>query len=145
MIYRIAAIHCSGHQEDAGDVFQEVFLALLRSKKSFQTEEHLKAWLIRVTLNQCKKKYHSRKRYIPMAQEELTRYLEQTQVIGEEPGKLLMALCHLPTKYRKVLELFYLEEFQTKEIAGILHLSESAVRKRLQRGRQMLLERRSSL
>lgn len=56
MVYRIAMIHCAGKKEDAEDVFQETFLALVRCRKHFESEEHLKAWLIRVALNQCKKK-----------------------------------------------------------------------------------------
>ena len=56
MVYRIAMIHCAGKKEDAEAVFQETFLALVRCRKHFESEEHLKAWLIRVALNQCKKK-----------------------------------------------------------------------------------------
>ena len=59
-IWRLAWIHCNRVQENAEDVFQETFLALVRSKKTFASEEHLKAWLIRVVLNQCKKKYYQR-------------------------------------------------------------------------------------
>lgn len=79
MIYRIALIHCAGVREDAEDVFQEVFLILLRRRMGFREEEHRKAWLIRVTLNQCKKKHHGRQRMIPMDHEILYAKLEEDQ------------------------------------------------------------------
>lgn len=53
MVYRLAELNTDSEQ-DAEDAFQEVFLKLFRHKDSIQSEEHLKAWLIRVTINQCR-------------------------------------------------------------------------------------------
>ena len=52
-VYRLAVLH-TGSRFEADDIFQEVFLKLFRHRESIQNEEHLKAWLIRVTVNQCK-------------------------------------------------------------------------------------------
>ena len=51
-VYRLALCRM-GSRADAEDVYQEVFLRLLRDTTDFRDEEHLKAWLIRVTLNRC--------------------------------------------------------------------------------------------
>ena len=58
MVYRLAKVNCK-NESAADDVFQEVFLKLLRYQDSIKSEEHLKAWLITVTLNQCKSMFMS--------------------------------------------------------------------------------------
>ncbi len=140
MVYRIAVIHCVGRKEDAEDVFQETFLALLRSKKSFRSTEHRKAWLIRVVLNQCKKKFHSNERCQLVEPQKINQMLEKDSSAeqSEDTGWLYETLCNMTERYRKVMELYYIEEVATKEIAHILHISEGTVRKRLQRGREIL-------
>lgn len=50
-------ISATGNYEDAKDCFQNTFLKLYTSKKSFNNKEHLKAWLLRVAINECKD-YH---------------------------------------------------------------------------------------
>lgn len=77
MVYRIAVIHCAGRKEDAEDVFQESFLALLRSQKPFRSTEHRKAWLIRVVLNQCKKKYYSNEKYQLIEPQKIGQFVEE--------------------------------------------------------------------
>ena len=54
LIYGIA-LSGTGNAHDAEDVFQETFLAYYRAKKSFRSEEHRRAWLIRTACNHCKK------------------------------------------------------------------------------------------
>ncbi len=142
MIWRISLIHCTGRKEDAEDVFQETFLALVKSHRAFHGEEHLKAWLIRVAMNQCKKKYRSNAGYQLVEPEKMEMLLESTggeQQTGQDGSFEL--LCGLADKYRRVMELFYVEEIPSREIAQILRISESAVRKRLQRGREMLRQK----
>lgn len=50
MVYRLAFFH-TGSRQDADDIYQEVFLRLVRRPNVFEDEEHLRAWLIRVTVN----------------------------------------------------------------------------------------------
>ena len=141
MVYRIAMIHCAGKKEDAEDVCQETFLALVRCRKHFESEEHLKAWLIRVALNQCKKKYNSNGKYVLMQLEEIKELRNDDTEVNMASSWLYEAVCQLPYKIRKVVELYYLEEMKTKEIAQILRISDASVRKRLERGRNMLREK----
>lgn len=120
---------------DADDVFQEVFLAYVRRKPEFESQEHQKAWFLRVTLNCCKKLWRFRKR-------RKTEPLEEA-VSLETPveTELLLELGRLPEKYRVALHLFYFEDMTTEEIARVVEASPGAVRTRLSRGRELLKKR----
>lgn len=136
MVYRLALAQThSGH--DADDVFQEVFLRYLRSAPAFQEEEHRKAWLLRVTVNCCKKLHRSfwRRNTVALS--------ESIPALGQEEGELLDLLEGLPEKYRAVLHLYYYYEgYATGEIADILGRSPNTVRSQLARGRALLHDAR---
>ena len=53
MVTRIAVMNVKNYA-DAKDCYQNVFMKLYCYNKKFESEEHLKAWLIRVTINECK-------------------------------------------------------------------------------------------
>ena len=133
MVYRVA-LHALGSPQDADDAVQEVFLRLFRSKKGCEGEEHLKRWLLRVTVNYCKDVQKSpwRKGRADLEEASLPVF-EQP----EEQG-LYEAVMALPEKYRTVLDLFYYEDLSAREIAKIMHLSTTAVTTRLMRGRERL-------
>jgi len=135
MLYRIAFVMMK-NAFDAEDVVQDTlikYMEHLESGKSFETEEHRKAWLIRVNSNLCKNRLRFYKNHPKISVEQLSRYYEK-----EEDTALMDSLMLLPSKYREVLLLHYVEGYQGREIAGMLGLSESAVRKRLERGREKL-------
>ena len=131
MVYRLALAQTpSSH--DADDVFQEVFLRYLRSAPVFREEEHRKAWLLRVTVNCCKKLHGSfwRKHMVALS--------EAIPAQNQEEGELLALLEGLPPKYRAVLHLYYYEGYDTGEIAVILDRSPNTVRSQRARGRALL-------
>ena len=131
MVYRLALAQThSGH--DADDVFQEVFLRYLRSAPAFQEEEHRKAWLLRVTVNCCKKLHRSfwRRNTVALS--------ESIPALSQEEGELLDLLEGLPEKYRAVLHLYYYEGYSAREIAALLGEKPATVFTRLDRGRQKL-------
>lgn len=131
MVYRLALAQThSSH--DADDVFQEVFLRYLRSAPVFREEEHRKAWLLRVTVNCCKKLHGSfwRRHTVALS--------ETLPAQNPEEGELLGLLEGLPQKYRAVLHLYYYEGYATEEIAAILGRSPGTVRSQLSRGRALL-------
>lgn len=135
MLYRIAFVMMK-NAFDAEDVVQDTlikYMEHLESGRSFETEEHRKAWLIRVNSNLCKNRLRFYKNHPKISVEQLSRYYEK-----EEDTALMDSLMLLPSKYREVLLLHYVEGYQGREIAGMLGLSESAVRKRLERGREKL-------
>lgn len=134
MVYRIA-LHQFGISQDAEDAVQEVFLRLYTAEKPFESGEHLRRWLIRVTINVCKDALKSpwRRRRVP-----LDSLPDQPVFDKPEERELYQAVMALPEKYRTVLDLFYYEDLSTKEIAALLSLRQSAVTTRLSRARELL-------
>lgn len=137
MVYRVA-LHQFGVLQDAEDAVQEVFLRLYTEEKLFESGEHLRRWLIRVTLNVCRDTLKSpwRKRRVS-----LDTLPDQPVFDAPEQGELYQAVMALPEKYRVTLYLFYYEELSTKEIAELLGLRQTAVTTRLSRGRELLKKR----
>ena len=134
MVYRIA-LHHFADRFDAEDAVQEVFLRLFTWKKPFESGEHLRRWLIRVTVNVCRDTLKSpwRKRRVP-----LDSLPEQPVFDRQEQEELYRRGLALPEEYRTVLDLFYYEELSTREIAGVLHIRQTAVTTRLARAREQL-------
>lgn len=166
MLFKLSYIRLQNRQ-DAEDVVQEVFYQYLKNISSFESQEHEKAWLLRATLNACKKvwrsawKRHQRESYPADSREEGYFYgrgdgFEAGEAIGggmlseeisspeesavrqEEKKMLLRAVMDLPDKYRDVIHLFYYEELSVKEISRITGRGESTVTSQLTRGRELL-------
>jgi RNA polymerase sigma factor, sigma-70 family len=133
MVYRLAFSY-TRNKSDADDIFQEVFLRYIRNTPEFNDEEHRKAWLIRVTINCCKKMWVSawRNKIVPL----------ENDIIFEsnEENSLHYELMKLPLKYRTIIHLFYYENYSAEEIGSILHQKPSAVRMTLTRARRKLKE-----
>ena len=133
MVYRLAYAHLR-NPADADDVFQDVFLKYAEKSPAFASEEHRRAWLIRVTLNRCRSHYRSNwwKRLVPLD--------EAAQAAASAPAdpELDEALSRLPAKYRTVIHLHYFENYDTSEIADLTGQRPSTVRAQLTRARQML-------
>ena len=117
---------------EAEDIVQETFVKLFNTNKSFQSDEHCKAWLIRVAINLSKNLLKSF-RYTHT--EELD---EAIPTESKEESELAEALSALPPKYRAVIHLYYYEGYSAKEIAEILGISVTTVTTRLARARERL-------
>lgn len=132
MLFRIClSMLCNKH--DAEDVVQDTFLIYLNRKPSFNDDEHEKAWLIRVCINICKNKMRFRSRHNHINIETLAAY-----GFTYKDSSIFDSVSKLPEKYKSVILLYYVEEYKVKEIANILKVSTAAIKKRLQRGREML-------
>lgn len=135
MVYRLAVLNTNNEQE-AEDAFQEVFLKLFRHKDSIQSEAHLKAWLIRVTVNQCRS----------MATSAWNRRTVSLEAVAEAAApqndenysEVYDAVKMLPDKYREVIHLFYYEQLPISQIAQLLGRNEATVKTHLARGRSLL-------
>lgn len=130
-VYRLAFSQ-TRNKSDADDIFQEVFLRYLKKKPEFETEDHRKAWLIRVTINCCKKMWAAtwRKR---------TEELDDSIIFEEKEDKNLdYELKKLPIKYRVVIHLFYYEDLSIEEISKVLKRKPSTIRTQLTRARRKL-------
>lgn len=133
MVYKLALLRTK-QKSHADDVVQEVFLRYIQKAHTFKTEEHIKAWLIRVTIN-CSNSIFSTawfRKTVPLSDE------IPVDFSCEEHYDVYQAVLALPEKYRTVVHLFYYEELSTAQIAACLHEKESTVRSRLKRARDML-------
>ena len=120
--------------EDAEDVMQNVLLKLLQRRIGFADEIHMDKWLTRVTVNESRSLLRKRHGEVP---------LEEVEAMYAAPSfepeqELIRAVMALPANLRTVIHLFYYEELSVKEISALLHLSQSAVKTRLCRGREKL-------
>ena len=121
MVYRLAVAR-TGKTEEAQDVYQEVFLRLAKKMPDFESEEHKKAWLIRVAINCSKTLLNSS---FVRHRAELD---ENLSFETPERHDLYYAVLKLPIKYRTVVHLYYYENYSIKEISKILKTNENAVK-----------------
>jgi len=139
MVYRIALTRVK-NPHDAEDIVQQVFLKLVKNIDRLETEEHVKAWLIKVTVNEGKSLFSSAWRRHTASLEESGEADELAVVPQEikEPNDLIKAVFRLPEKYRVVIHLFYYHDLSTEEIAKCLGCSNHTVRSQLSRGRERM-------
>ena len=131
-VYRLAFAYARS-KADADDIFQEVFLRYYRRAPAFESEEHRKAWLLRVTINRAKSC--------------LSKMLHEPQETADaapfsapESLELHEALLRLAPKYRTVIHLFSYEGYTAEEIGALLHRKPSTVRTQLTRARSRLAD-----
>ncbi len=131
MIYRLA-ISILKNKADSEDVYQEVMIKFCDNMEKFISEEHEKAWLIRVTVNQCKS-------LMRMSWFKNRKELDENiSYVDKEKDDVYYAVSKLPTKYRIVIHLFYYEKYKISEISKILDINESTIKSQLSRARDML-------
>lgn len=132
MLFKIClVITCNSY--DAEDAMQETFIRYINKSPTFNDKEHEKAWLIRVATNICKDMCRFKANHKHVNIDDLEGYYK-----NDENGITLVTIMQLPTKYKIVLILHYIEGYKVNEIASIVGCSPSAVKKRLQRGRELL-------
>ena len=134
MVYRIAYRYVK-NSIDADDVFSETFLAYFKKERTFESEEHRKAWLIRVTIN-CAKDFLEQRSQMQQLHEET---LSDTATPNTDTYMdLHAAIEQLRPEYREVIKLYYLDDLSVKEIAQILDKNENTVKTQLARARENL-------
>lgn len=135
-LYAVAFNICKS-PDDADDVVQETFIQYYITKKDFDDEQHIRAWLIRVAINKAKNVTNTFWRKNRVSLEE---YMETLAFESTEDSDLFESVLKLPEKYRIAIHLYYFEDYSTGEIADILKISLSNVKARLSRGRMLLKE-----
>ena len=131
MVYRLAMAR-TGNIENSEDVYQEVFLRLAKKLPEFKSEEHEKAWLIKVTINCSKNLLNS---------SFLRRRADIDENISfetQERHDIYYAVQKLSSHYKTVIQLYYYESYSIKEISKILHTNENTIKTRLSRARKEL-------
>ena len=132
-IYRVA-YSWTKNSDDANDVTQDVLIQLYKTTKEFESDFHLKNWLIKVTVNQCKMLFRSPWRKM----EDIGEYADTLGFEEKSHLDLFRAVMNLDKKYRVPLLLFYYEGYSTAEIASILGIPEKTVSTRLFRAKARL-------
>ncbi|MCH5263072.1 MAG: sigma-70 family RNA polymerase sigma factor [Lachnospiraceae bacterium] len=131
-MYRIA-ISMLQNEEDAADAIQETVLKCWQKIGQLRNDKYFETWLIRILINQCNDILRGRKKVV---------YVEDIPEIAHEDNYFTDAwkevLNGLGEKYRVVMELYYVDGFSTKEIAKMLHITDTNVRSRMLRGRKQL-------
>ena len=141
MVLRLALSHVRS-MPDAEDVFQDVFVRLMGCQTDFASSEHLKAWLIRTTINRCRDAQRARTRTQTHTEPLSERHAEtlpdhQTTPPGFEPD-IWNAVGALPEDQRLAVHLHYVEGYATEEIARIANCAPATIRTRLFRARETL-------
>lgn len=133
----VTAFNVCKNVEDAKDVVQDVFITYHTSNIQYNNEQHIRAWLFRVTVNKAKdmKKSFWHRNRMP-----LEDYIQSLPFETQKDSNLFEAVMQLPDKYRIVIHLYYYEDYSIREIAEILHINENNVKTRLSRGRMRLKE-----
>lgn len=132
-VYSVALSYVR-NKEDALDILQETFIRLLKEETDFASDEHVKAWLIRVASNLCKNLLRSNNRF---SDEEIP---EQPYYDEHRDDTVLQKVMQLPEKYRIPIHMFYYEEYSIEQIAEILDTKVGTVKVQLKRGRDKLKE-----
>ena len=134
VVFRSALSFCK-NKSDAEDITQITFMKLLKSKTDFESDDHIRKWLIRVAANESKSLWRSFwiRRVISFNDLDY-----EPAYINPEKNEILTEVMKLPEKYRTVLHLYYYENYHCDEIASVLGISESNVQTRLMRARKML-------
>lgn len=132
LLYRhsYAMLH---NEEDARDMVQETFLRYMRARPRLQDADHERAWLLTVAMNLCRNHLRQQKAHATLPLEAVA-----DPISLPEDTPLLDRLSALPDKIKIVLLLHYVEGYKVREIAARLHLTQSTVKMRLQKGRQLL-------
>ena len=134
MVYRIAYRYVK-NSIDADDVFSEAFLAYFKKERSFDSEEHRKAWLIRVTIN-CAKDLLEQRPQQQQLQEEILP--DRSMPDRDTYIDLHHAIEGLRPEYREVIKLYYLDDLSVREISQILNRKENTIKTQLSRARETL-------
>ena len=120
MVYRLAVARVK-NKYDADDILQEVFLRFIKVKDKVENDEHLKALLIRITIN-CSKSMLSSSWF------KRTESLSESFGVSDEYSDTLDAVLRLPKKYRTVIHLHYYMGYSVNEISSILKSKPSTVK-----------------
>ena len=132
LVYSVCVMHLQNYA-DAEDCSQNVFVNLFNKSPDFLDENHLKAWLIRVAINECKMHIKKFSRLVSLDSVKAKKI-----EFPEEKYDISWALMKTPKKYRDVLYLHYCERYKIKEIAQILNIKENSVKTLLKKGREIL-------
>ena len=132
-IFRLAFSYLKSYA-DADDITQNVLLSLYRTEYEFENEDHVRNWLMKVTVNECRKFWRRPFR----SHENIDDYAETLVFEDQSYRELFEAIMRLDKNRRLIVILYYIEGYSIKEIAEILEIPAGTVGTRLSRARMQL-------
>ena len=136
-VRRLCVVHLK-NEADAEDIFQNVFLKYALSTGDFESEEHERAWMIRVTINACKDLL---KNFFRSRTVSIDEVVETAADLHQEHREVLEAVLSLPEKYRDVVYLHYYEGYTAPEIGNILQKKPNTIYTLLTRSKALLRQK----
>ena len=137
-VYRLA-LSQTRSRADAEDVYQDVFLRLFNDRTDFQSAEHVKAWLLRVTVNRCRDLTKSSWKRRTVAFDPQWD-APDTPAHNNEEADIWDAVGQLPEQQRAAVHLHYVEGYSTEEIAQLMGCRPATTRTWLFRARARIKE-----
>ncbi len=139
MLYRVCLVQLQ-NKADAEDAVQETFLKYIKHRPRLTDEEHLKAWLIKVAINQSRDIHRRNRLRASESIDQLSDFLIHNDNIDENDGLAIRCLMLLPEKFSRVMILHFVEGMGYKDISKIIGRTESAVKMRIKKGRKLFCE-----
>lgn len=127
------------NRDDSIDIMQNAYVVLLESNKKFESNEHIKYFLIRVTINESLDLLKSANKKVIRNNNDFVINFPETKK-EELPYDLSEIVNTLPEKYKTIIILHYYDDMKIKDISNVLKISEPAVKKRLERARNLIKE-----
>ena len=141
-MYNIA-LRLLANKMDAEDALQEAFVQAFKNIEDYRGEAAFGAWLRKIVINYCLN-FLQRNKTIFESLEEQNESVEQQETekqedaYGFQPEQIQQAILKLPEGSRIVLNLYLLEGYKHREIAAMLHISESTSKSQYQRAKKLL-------
>lgn len=133
MLQRVAYGYFQG-EEDVADVIQDTILDAFEHIQKLKKPEYFRTWLVRILMNNCNRLYNQNKKYTNISQ----MRGDSVASCGTGNVEFHEMLKSLPEDSRLIFQLYYGEQFTTKEIGQMLKMKESTVKSRLHRGKEKL-------
>jgi RNA polymerase sigma factor (sigma-70 family) len=144
-LYRIsmAILH---DDDDAEDMMQAAYIKAYENLHRFEGRADFSTWLTRIAINEGLMRLRKRKKNIQIdktiSDSQIENRHPMSAVINKELNEVLeKAIAELPTKYRVVFMLREIEGMSIEETTSCLKISESNVKVRLNRAKEMLREK----
>lgn len=135
-VYRAALTYCK-NKETAEDAVQNAFIKLFVTDTEFNDDEHIKRWLIRTAVNECKNVFVSFRYKKVISIDDIEKEPSYNDKI-DEGGELFGIIAKLPQNYSTIIYLYYYEGMNIRQTAEVLGISESNAQNRLMRARKKL-------
>ena len=122
------------NDNDVSDAIQDTILDAFEHIGSLKKTEYFKTWVMRILINNCTRTYRKNRKRVSMEQ-----YMEEGEYDkGASEVEFKELLLALPEESRTIFQLYFGEQFTTKEIADILGMKENTVKSRIHRGKEQL-------